>query len=548
MAVTRVLNIFKNRAFQQRRVRTASSLILIVLLAAVSYFTLWAYTSPTEASEETVLFDYALNGEFSHQVYTDPDKIKTDTDESKTIYFMKLIQGTDVTYRYRFVTDNPASAVTERVKVSALLQNAGMWQYEINLVPEKQMEGDFSLDFPLPIEEFNEVFNQIGEELGLINAIPSLIIRANVHTVAETAQGTIDSYFVQDTTVKWTATTMEWESNPSKSDRGLHNGVRYEHQGMFDYAVNMGPSILYGAPLTIEVNTPPPEPVVAIPNSNSYPVSKIDGIDMTYSFSLDEADNFDEVVSEVVIAATLKNQGYWSESFTLLPARTIKSGKFSLAFPLNIQEFYDVIETQQKERRVLADSHDLIIKADVHTKATNRQSSIDERFSQTMNMVVSPQTIGFPSDTEQTRNGSVTAMIVIPRHNVEIARSLVPAIFIILFFVVLYIVFNLVAVKPVVPGPDKMEYLIARKKYSNLIVDIKEAPAHARDETVIEVNSLDGIIKNADNLLKSVLHKEDPEKHSYWVLDGTTRYQYISSNGKLKDIARILGRVKSGQE
>jgi len=165
-----------------------------------------------------------------------------------------------------------------------------------------------------------------------------------------------------------------------------------------------------------------------------------------------------------------------------------------------------------------------------------------------MNMVVSPQTIGFPSDTEQTRNGSVTAMIVIPRHNVEIARSLVPAIFIILFFVVLYIVFNLIAVKPFVPGPDKMEYLIARKKYSNLIVDIKEAPAHARDETVIEVNSLDGIIKNADNLLKSVLHKEDPEKHSYWVLDGTTRYQYISSNGKLKDIARILGRVKSGQE
>ena len=544
----KVLNILKNRAFQTDRVRKISSLILIVLLAAVSYFTFWAYSSPTEASEETVLFDYALNGEFSHQVYTDPNKIKTDTDESKTIYFMKLVQGTDVTYRYRFVTDKPASAITERVKINAILQNAGMWQYEINLVPEKQMEGDFSLDFPLPVEEFNEVFNQIGEELGLINAIPSLIIRANVHTVAETDRGTIDSHFVQDTTVKWTATTMEWESNPSVSARGLHNGVRYEHQGMFDYAIKMGPSILYGAPQTIEISTPPPEPVVAIPNSNSYPVSKIDAIDMTYSFSLDEADNFDKVISEVAIGATLKNQDYWSQSFTLLPERTIESGKFSLTFPLNIKEFNDVIETQQKERRVLADSHDLIIKADVHTTAVGIHSDIDERFSQTLNMVVSPQTIGFPTDTEQTRNGSVTAMIIIPRHNVEIARSLVPAIFIILVFVLLYIVFNLVAVKPVVPTPDKIEYLLAKKKYSNLIVDIRKVPSHTRDETVIEVSSLDGIIKNADNLLKSVLHKEDPDKHSYWVLDGTTRYEYISSNGKLKDIARILGKVKSSQE
>jgi hypothetical protein len=544
----KVLNILKNRAFQTDRVRKISSLILIVLLAAVSYFTFWAYSSPTEASEETVLFDYALNGEFSHQVYTDPNKIKTDTDESKTIYFMKLVQGTDVTYRYRFVTDKPASAITERVKINALLQNAGMWQYEINLVPEKQMEGDFSLDFPLPVEEFNEVFNQIGEELGLINAIPSLIIRANVHTVAETDRGTIDSHFVQDTTVKWTATTMEWENNPSVSARGLHNGVRYEHQGMFDYAIKMGPSILYGAPQTIEISTPPPEPVVAIPNSNSYPVSKIDAIDMTYSFSLDEADNFDKVISEVAIGATLKNQDYWSQSFTLLPERTIESGKFSLTFPLNIKEFNDVIETQQKERRVLADSHDLIIKADVHTTAVGIHSDIDERFSQTLNMVVSPQTIGFPTDTEQTRNGSVTAMIIIPRHNVEIARSLVPAIFIILVFVLLYIVFNLVAVKPVVPTPDKIEYLLAKKKYSNLIVDIRKVPSHTRDETVIEVSSLDGIIKNADNLLKSVLHKEDLDKHSYWVLDGTTRYEYISSNGKLKDIARILGKVKSSQE
>ncbi len=68
----------------------------------------------------------------------------------------------------------------------------------------------------------------------------------------------------------------------------------------------------------------------------------------------------------------------------------------------------------------------------------------------------------------------------------------------------------------------------ARKMYKDIIVDVQDmAPAKA-GEVVIPIYNLDELVKVAEALLKPVLHKAEVEKHTYYVIDGTVRYQCVS--------------------
>ena len=72
----------------------------------------------------------------------------------------------------------------------------------------------------------------------------------------------------------------------------------------------------------------------------------------------------------------------------------------------------------------------------------------------------------------------------------------------------------------------------ARKKYKDIIVEIKELPELKPGETIMSLDSLDDLIKAAQGLLKPILHKAEKERHIYCVFDGSTRYQYVLATGK----------------
>jgi hypothetical protein len=72
------------------------------------------------------------------------------------------------------------------------------------------------------------------------------------------------------------------------------------------------------------------------------------------------------------------------------------------------------------------------------------------------------------------------------------------------------------------------EALRAKKKYKNVIVDVTELPPIKGEEAVIPFGSVDELVKAADSLLKPVLHQVVADKHIYCVIDGSTRYEYVS--------------------
>lgn len=70
--------------------------------------------------------------------------------------------------------------------------------------------------------------------------------------------------------------------------------------------------------------------------------------------------------------------------------------------------------------------------------------------------------------------------------------------------------------------------LQVKSKHQDLVVDVEKLPETKDEETMIELGSLDELVKVAEALLKPVLRLAEPERHTYCVIDGMARYHYVS--------------------
>lgn len=67
----------------------------------------------------------------------------------------------------------------------------------------------------------------------------------------------------------------------------------------------------------------------------------------------------------------------------------------------------------------------------------------------------------------------------------------------------------------------------ARKKYKDTLVDVEEPPRTRVGDLVVPVSSIDDLARISDESLKPLLHCAQQRRHSYCVLDGSIRYEYI---------------------
>jgi len=72
----------------------------------------------------------------------------------------------------------------------------------------------------------------------------------------------------------------------------------------------------------------------------------------------------------------------------------------------------------------------------------------------------------------------------------------------------------------------------ARKKYRQMMVDVEELPGVKPTETVIPLNSLDDLVRVADDLVKPILHQAEAGRHTYCVIDSGVRYLYVIETQK----------------
>lgn len=516
-------------------------LISIVLLASI-FGVYKAFTLPTEIEEEITLVNYEHKGEFDYLAYieacylfddipletAEPDEPSPESPPAKPKYPIEMINKIYIFFHYCFVPDKPVWGISEEVEVKARLGGE-----EVILVPKKTTTEEFTVGFSLDASE--------------LDLSSDITITAYVYTTVETHAGPIFESFAQSLAIRSKGPLLEVDRDLTSSQRASFGEWNYEQIGEFDYSVLLKSDSPFGAitlkPPPATLPTPPTPPTVlssrTLGPGETVFTKLFESMDVSFSYQLESDRPVGQIAEEVEIIAILENPDVWSKTFVLVPP-TEKSGPFTVTFPLDTDDFShfnDVFRAIETETGVSV-PHKLIIKADVHTVAQTDFGPIDEEFSQTLTTTLGGDILEWEEELVASKPGAIKTSRMIPNPNKFVGLSIseirnlsaiVAGVFFILF---LYLLVLNVWLKPKKLSRIEEEALRAKKKYKNAIVDIKELPEAKADETVIWLSSLDELVKAADALLKPVLHKAEPERHAYCVIDGLTRYQYVVTGTK----------------
>lgn len=491
---------------------------ILLLASAVGAFI--AFSLPEKIEASTTVLNYEHEGRFDYLVYLKPSHLFGNPPEElppNPIYPAEIVDTIDFTFSY-----SPAELTSETAWIDAVLENPGIWEKKVQLVPSTSVNGDFTLRGSLNISEIQELFDNIEEDLKIKDSPRYLTIRACV-----TAPG---ERFIHDLPIKLTDTVIEVDSNLKHSQAC--------GASKFNYVVNLAENYIFDTKTLESPEVPAvPSRLTVGPEQMIFP-KLIDEMDVTFYYSFRSGEPVTNITTDVEITTYLyatrgEDVHLWTKEFPILYTR--EDGDFSVNFPLNIVNYLELLEAIRAEAGISGEFNNLTIIANVHTVAETRYGLIDENFSQTLSSALGKGTLEWNEELVKSQPGSIKKTVIIanpekylglPVSQVRILSAVVAGIIFAFFMFSLVMYFW--------QGPEKLTEVDrqaqqAKKKYKDMIVDIKELPRVKSGETVVSLESLDDLVKAAEGLLKPVLHKGEAQRHIYFVLDASTRYEYVLS-------------------
>jgi hypothetical protein len=519
-----------------RRLRIICFALAGALLVASIVGLGYSAAAPTE---EVPTAKYEHRGHFDYTVYLKPnilygDVILTEEGEKEEvpmIFFRDIITEISLAFSYNFSCSQSLSSVTNNVVVSIVAENPDVWQKQMTQLEELHEGTEFRVDFPLDLSGLDGIIDDIEKEIGITSSKRQFIIRAVVTTAAETTLGQIiEDTFKYELPAILTAKKLELQGDLEGSKEGYREGTRHEARGRFDYEVSLEPNKLYETTVlrseVLPVGQPPSSPQTLGPGLVYFP-KIIDNIKASFSYRFLCDRPISEQSQEVEITATIENAGQWSKSFVVMP-KTNKVGSFTTSFPIDIQYFTRVIDAIGRETGVSGTSHNITIKADVHTIAQTDLGKVDEVYTQTLGAALEKNNLIFGKELSQSQSGAIVGGAAIPGAPQE-GRSRTPWIIclVVALLALGYFGWSQTRLRLASVSAGEAEAARAGKKYRQMMVDVEELPGVKPTEIVIPLNSLDDLARIADDLVKPILHQAKEGRHSYCVIDSGVRYMYV---------------------
>jgi len=491
-----------------------SSVLLILLLFGVYQ----VFSRPT-VTEEPLVIDYQHVGKFDYTAYSKPSYVYGTSQAmlSSTKYPINLIENISMTYDY-----HSDETVLREVEVNAVIERTGIWEKTIPLVPKETQTGDFTLSFTLDLTYFRGLAQTIDEEIGVRST--------SVYDVTIIASVTEADDVLTYQNINQTLLLGLTESFVDIDGDLVHRyGSSY---GKYDYTVQLKPNTLYDS-TTLKPPTVSEDSVTkTLGPEDTVFLKLLDGIVFSFSHWLQADVPITLLEEEIEIAATIEIPGIWSKVVVLVPATEI-SGSADITFPVDLTQLTEILDTVQWETGISASARNLTIGATVRTLAQTDFGLIDDEYTQSLTTDLAGSILNWSSSLENTEPRSFETTQTIERQEkymwllvtqARILLSSLAGITCVVFVFCLVMCFR--------TGSElsaDVERLAGRvtKKYGNIIVDIKDISLVIPTENIVVVDSLDNLIKVAQGLLKPVLHKVEKGKHTYYVLDAATCYEYV---------------------
>lgn len=313
--------------------------------------------------------------------------------------------------------------------------------------------------------------------------------------------------------------------------------LTYARSGDFGYSALYGNNTLYGNVTLTEKDT------------SALLLRIIENIEGRLSYSFTSEPPVQQATHTVRVIATLSNPDNWSKDIELIP-QLIETGPFTVTYPIDTGQLLELAKVIEEQIGIQSSAYNFTIQATVHTIAPTDYGIIDELLTQRMTGILQATKLTWANEPplSQKLYGSLQGTVTVPidRETSRIAWSIALGI---VFLLSVYVGWNYAQAKPLPLTSAEKEAKQAAKKHQDLVVEVGNLPEFedmilsltSPKGLIVSVNSLDELIKIAENLLKPVLHITEAEKHIYCVLDGLTRYEYVAlhqppeQKGQMKD-------------
>ena len=174
-----------------------------------------------------------------------------------------------------------------------------------------------------------------------------------------------------------------------------------------------------------------------------------------------------------------------------------------------------------------ATTYDLTIQAVVHTTCDIGSEHIDEVFTHSLEGQLGTTTFTLNGGLDKQQPGTIVEYTMVTVSTTWVFRGLSLAGLALAVFGFVFVLRNSRQAQAVTIPRMEEEALGAKKKHKGVIVDVGELPPTGAGEVIIPIGSVDELVRTANALLKPVLHQAEADKHTYCVIDGAIRYQYI---------------------
>ena len=501
------------------------SLMIIsgVLLVLALIGTAITVSRPVRVQQKTALISYAQNGQFNYIIYLKPSHLygPAPATTATVSEFPETVVG-NIAFSYTF--QPPAAGASGTARVEAVLENPGIWQKTLVLVPDTATSGNFTLNFSLNIPQISQIFTAIETETNISSTTEDVIINA---------------YFQSGSDINVQSLPITIENNLIKIPASL-SSTQDTGSGQFAYNINsVVPAIqtkdntypsfnLTGQPVVTTTSTP-----IILQSGQTDFVNLIDKMNVNFAYQFQSDKPVQNLNMSVDIVANLAAAQSWSKSFDLL--QTEENGNFNLAFPIDIPYYTSLIQAINSETGASPASYTLTITVNIHATGETSFGPIDETFSPTLNGTITGNVLSWAQNLTGSKTGAINRTTTIDNKFLGLA---VPTALII--FSILSIIFMiLLAVtamsyskfrKQAVSSFDRQIQKIQKSYGSRIAESIGDSSVN--DKNPVPLNSIEDLMKIADELGKPVVHQsEGPsgDVQLYYVIDGNTRYQYSLS-------------------
>jgi hypothetical protein len=515
-----------------RRAAVVSAVIFIIALIGM----LAGTTLPPQVEREVSQLSYMHSGRFDYLVYLKPSYLfgpePTEPPEPppNSQYPIALIED-EIDMSFKFDTNSTLlQSVKQGVKIEAILQNGDLWQKALELVPVTDKTGNFKLEFELDLDEINEIYDTIDEETGVSTRTRQITIVATVGL----GEGLESENLIQSLPITLSSSVLEIGGELVKAVQDDSGSITA--RGTFDYTLYLEENSIYK---TDTLKPPEYTPYVApelktMGAESVVPFELVDSLDASYYYSFQASRPVSEITEEITVTATLECPDTWSKTFVLVPS-TRQTGNSRTDFPVDIAYLKETLTAIRGETGSAGETNNLIIKAFVHVTAETAFGVIDEVFTQTLSTELGGGTLTWNEELSLTEENAITTTQVIPNPNRYLGlsvggvklTSLILGIFFLMLFIASLVLFN--QFKPAEPPIFEKEALAASKKYADRIAEASSQTPMA-GEKIISLGSMEDLVKVADELGNPIIHQPPTaaaKQHTYYVIDGTTQYQYI---------------------